>query len=216
MKRKLFLLTTIILSLSLFLTACGQGKVCEDTAKENAISALNKAFDASITDANIILMQHEEIYFENDQIKQNDPETWVEYYRVSIDDEQGGSQFYSEVDAKTGNVTYVYRNTNQIIPTAEQEKQAEAIGTFEEYSANHFRQEQKDAALVAVKWVQDKMESEGDVDHAVTKDIYTDQEMFPTLVFESIIVMKSGTAYDVNVVWPAMQVCQARIFQLVS
>lgn len=216
MKRKLFLLTAIILSLSFFLTVCGQGSVIEDTAKENAINALNKAFDASITDANLILMQHEEIYFENDQIKQNDPETWVEYYRVSVDDEQGGSLFYSEVDARTSAVTYVYQNADKIELTAEQEKQAKAIGTFAEYSANRFQQEQKDAASVAVKWVQDKMEPEGDVDHAVTKDIYTDQEMFPTLVFESIVVMKSGTAYDVNVVWPAMQVCQARIFQPVS
>ncbi|PKM39388.1 MAG: hypothetical protein CVV04_10295 [Firmicutes bacterium HGW-Firmicutes-9] len=216
MKRKLFLLTAIILTLSFFLTACGQGSVIEDTAKENAINALNKAFDASITDANLILMQHEEIYFENDQIKQNDPETWVEYYRVSVDDEQGGSLFYSEVDARTSAVTYVYQNADKIELTAEQEKQAKAIGTFAEYSANRFQQEQKDAASVAVRWVQDKMEPEGDVDHAVTKDIYTDQEMFPTLVFESIVVMKSGTAYDVNVVWPAMQVCQARIFQPVS
>ncbi len=216
MKRKLFLLTAIILTLSFFLTACGQGSVIEDTAKENAINALNKAFDASITDANLILMQHEEIYFENDQIKQNDPETWVEYYRVSVDDEQGGSLFYSEVDARTSAVTYVYQNADKIELTAEQEKQAKAIGTFAEYSANRFQQEQKDAASVAVKWVQDKMEPEGDVDHAVTKDIYTDQEMFPTLVFESIVVMKSGIAYNVNVVWPAMQVCQARIFQPVS
>lgn len=216
MKRKLILLTAIILTLSFFLTACGQGSVIEDTAKENAINALNKAFDASITDANLILMQHEEIYFENDQIKQNDPETWVEYYRVSVDDEQGGSLFYSEVDARTSAVTYVYQDADKIELTAEQEKQAKAIGTFAEYSANRFQQEQKDAASVAVKWVQDKMEPEGDVDHAVTKDIYTDQEMFPILVFESIVVMKSGTAYDVNVVWPAMQVCQARIFQPVS
>ena len=216
MKRKLFLLTAIILTLSFFLTACEQGSVIEDTAKENAINALNKAFDASIKDANLILMQHEEIYFENDQIKQNDPETWVEYYRVSVDDEQGGSLFYSEVDARTSAVTYVYQNADKIELTAEQEKQAKAIGTFAEYSVNRFQQEQKDAASVAVKWVQDKMEPEGDVDHAVTKDIYTDQEMFPTLVFESIVVMKSGTAYDVNVVWPAMQVCQARIFQPVS
>jgi len=213
MKRKIFLFTAIILSISLFLTACGQKLYNEEKAKENALNDLNKAFDASITEANILLMQHEEIYLENDQILQKEPVTWVEYYRVSVNDENGATQYYSEVDAKTGAVTYVYLNSDLVELTQEQEEQAEAIGTFAEYSAERFSQEQKDAALVAVKWVQDKMEPEGEVHHATTKDIYTDQEMFPVLVFNSIVVMKSGATYQVNVVWPAMEVVQARIFQ---
>ena len=216
MKRKLLLLTAILLSLSLLLTACGQKLYSEEKAKQNAVNELNKVFDASITDANILLMQHEARYFENDQIIQKDPETWVEYYRVSVDDMKGGTLYYAEVDAKTGTVTYVYRNAERIELTEEQENQANAIGSFAGYSPDQFQQEQKDAAMVAVKWVQDKVEQDGDINHVTTKEIYTDQEMFPKLIFDCVVVMKSGTVYVVSVTWPAMQVVQANIFQQTS
>ena len=59
MKRKLFLLTAILLSLSLFLTACGQTKndvvlaVGEEKGKAAGLALINQAFDTSETEASV-------------------------------------------------------------------------------------------------------------------------------------------------------------------
>lgn len=206
------LLIAIILTLSLALTACGQKNISETEAKENALNYLDKAFNTTITQADIVLMQHERTAYENNQIVLKDHEPLVEYYRVSVNNSDGASQYYAEVDAKTGTIDYVYQNMDLITLTEEQQKQADAIGTYETFSADRFSQQQKDAAKVAVKWVQDNLEPMTEVHSATTKDVYTDQGLFPVLVFDSIVTMKSGTIYHVSVCWPAMEVISATIF----
>ena len=53
MKRKIFLLTAIILSLSLLLTACGQKDIGEAKAKEIGLAYINQYFNANETEATV-------------------------------------------------------------------------------------------------------------------------------------------------------------------
>ncbi len=212
MKRKLAIFAVSILAFSLLLAACGQKNISEEKAKEIAINALNHAFDADITDIRVLLMQHQEIAYENDQIVQKDHDPLVEYYRLDVTAENGGTPYYAEVDPKTGAVEYLTRSLELITPTQEQQEQSVSIGSFEAFSPDLFSKTQKDVANVAVQWVQEKMEPQGTLDHATTKDVYTDREMFPTVIMDSIVVMQSGTVYHVFVCWPAMEVVQVQIF----
>lgn len=206
MKRKRFILIAFILAFSVLLSACGQKNISEDEAKEIAINALNNAFDADITDIRVLLMQHQEIAYENDQIVQKDHDPLVEYYRLDVTAENGGTPYYAEVNPKTGAVEYLTRSLDLITPTQEQQEQSDALGSYVDFSPDLFSKTQKDAANVAVKWVQEKFEPQGTLDHATTKDVYTDQDMFPTVVMDSIVVMQSGSVYHVDVCWPAMEV----------
>lgn len=53
MKRKLFLLIAILLSLSLFLTACSPRLISDATAKEIGLAYINKIFDVNETEATV-------------------------------------------------------------------------------------------------------------------------------------------------------------------
>ena len=53
MKRKIILLTAIVLALSLALTACTQGSVSEAKAKQLALDNINKVFQTNQTEATV-------------------------------------------------------------------------------------------------------------------------------------------------------------------
>jgi len=53
MKRKIFLLTAIVLTVSLAMTACTQGSVSEAKAKELALDNINKVFQTNQTEATV-------------------------------------------------------------------------------------------------------------------------------------------------------------------
>jgi hypothetical protein len=212
MKRKIAILAVSILAFSLLLNACGQKNISEEKAEEIAINAINNAFDADIAQMSVILMQHQEIAYENDEIVQKDHDPLVEYYRLDVTAENGGTPYYAEVDPKTGALEYLTRSVELITLTQEQHDLAASIGSFEQFSPDLFSKTQKDAANVAVKWVQEKFEPQGTLDHATTKDVYTDREMFPTVIMDSIVVMQSGSVYHVFVCWPVMEVVQVQIF----
>lgn len=212
MKRKIFLLLTIILTFTLSATACAPKNISADEAEKTALAALNKAFDISLTKASVVLMQHPQTKLENDKIVNSEPEKWVEYYSVSVNGEKGGTLYLAEVDAKTGAVGYITRSADLVVPTSEQAQKAASIGTFEEYAADRFTAEQKDAGNIAVQWVQEVMEPGGELHHATTQDIYTDKALFPTLIMETMVVMQSGNAYQVTVSWPAMEVIDVHCY----
>ena len=216
MKRKIFLLLAIVLTITLLATACVPKNISEDEAEKTALAALNKTFDISLTKASVVLMQHPQTKLENDKIVNSKPEKWVEYYSVSVNGEKGGTLYLAEVDAKTSAVGYITRSADLVVPTSEQAQKAASIGTFKEYSADRFTAEQKDAGNVAVKWVQEVMEPESELHHATTQDIYTDKDLFPTLIMETMVVMQSGNAYQVTVCWPAMQIVGVQILHLKS
>ena len=88
MKRKLFLLTAIILSLSLFLSGCKQGDIGEAKAKEIGLAYINKMFDTSDTEAEITL-QKQECYRDASgaMVTSGDSEfseRWIYYVRVPL------------------------------------------------------------------------------------------------------------------------------------
>lgn len=212
MRRKIFLLTAIILSFSLVITACGPKNISADEAVKAGLAALNKAYGTSLTKASAVLTQHLQTKVDQDKIVNVEPEKWVEYYSVSVSGEKGGTLYTAEVDPKTGAVGYFTRSVELVVPTTEQAQKAASIGTFEEYSAERFTAEQKDAGNAAVQWVQEVMEPNGELHHATTQDIYTDRGLFPTLMMQTMVVMKSGNAYQVSICWPAMQVVDVHCY----
>lgn len=216
MKRKIFLLLAIVLTITLLVTACAPKNISADEAEKTALAALNKAFDISLTKASVVLMQHPQTKLENDKIVNSEPEKWVEYYSVSVNGEKGGTLYLAEVDAKTGAVGYITRSADLVVLTSEQAQKAASIGTFEEYAADRFTAEQKDAGNIAVQWVQEVMEPGGELHHATTQGIYTAKDLFPTLMMQTMVVMQSGNAYQVTVSWPAMQVVDVQILHLKS
>ena len=212
MKRKIVLLAATILTFSLVITACGPKNISADEAVKAGLATLNKAYGTSLTKASAVLTQHPQTKVDQDKIVNVEPEKWVEYYSVSVNGEKGGALYCAEVDPKTGAVGYFTRSVELVVPTAEQEQKSASIGTFEQYSADRFTAEQKDAGNVAVQWVQEVMEPNGELYHATTQDIYTDRGLFPTLMMQTMVVMKSGNAYQVSICWPAMQVVDVHCY----
>ena len=216
MKRRIAILLAVMATIMLSGTACAPKNISADEAEKTALAALNKVFGTSLTEATVVLMQHPQTKLENDKIVNSEPEKWVEYYSVSVNSEKGGTLYLAEVDAKTGSVGYLTRSEDLVVPTAEQAQKAASIGTFDEYSEDRFSAEEKDAGNVAVQWVQEVMEPNGKLHHATTQSIYTDKDLFPTLMMQTMVVMQSGNAYQVIISWPAMQVVEVQILHLKS
>ena len=213
MKRKVIFCIAMMLSYSLLFSACGQKLISEEQAKEIALKTLDQVFDTELTaaEATIALMEHPRTVFENNEVVKKEQEKNIRYYSVSVSDEKGVTQYAAEVDAITGTVSYLYKNEMLVELTDEQKEQAAALGTFEEFSADRFSKTQKDAANAAVAWVQQKMDSQTDIDHATTNEVYTDAGLFPTVMMDSFITMKSGVVYHTSVCWPALQVVNIEI-----
>lgn len=139
MKRKLFLLTAIILTFSLAMTACTQGSVSEAKAKQLALDNINKLFQTNQTEATVT---REEMGCLPDQVgavatmgNAEDISRWL--YIVSVPS-QDDEKYTAYVVESTGEVIYASQAESNITLTDDQKEQAEQLLAAEaDYGNEH-------------------------------------------------------------------------------
>ena len=207
MKRKLFLLTAIILSLSLAMTACTQGSVSEAKAKQLALDNINKVFQTNQTEATVL---REQMGCLPDQVgamatNGNAGETARWLYIVSLpslDDEK----YTAYVVESTGEVIFLSQSESNITLTDEQKEQAAQLLAAE---ADYGNQHQKAFAMMKDACREWAIANLGDA-HPIL--LNADRGRMPEaparekFVVDYYVVTNDARVYCVSMYWPSMQV----------
>lgn len=206
MKRKLFLLTALVLSLSLFLTACKQGEIDEAKAKEIALSYVNNMFDANETQASVEQDQIE--YFRDETgalVTAGDGNSTRErLYFIRVPEETAIIQYEVAILGSTGEVLYVSRGNSNIRLTDAQKKQAEEF-----YAETSEWEDLHVAAMQSLRqacfdWAKTKLDESRPVVLDANRGEMpgVKQRQFSHSFY---VVTRDGRVYSVSMHWPSMQ-----------
>ena len=212
MKRKLFLLTAIILSFSLFLTACKQGEIDEAKAKEIALNYVNNMFDANETQASVEQDQTE--YYRDETgalVTSGDGNSSLErLYFVRVPEETSIIQYEVAILGSTGEVLYASRGTSSIRLTDAQKKQAEAFyAETSEWEDLHVSAMQS-LQQSCFDWAKTKLDESRPVVLDANRGEMpgVKQRQFGHSFY---VVTRDGRVYSVSMQWPSMQVMSIEV-----
>ncbi len=202
----------MILSLSLLLTACATKNsdvvtiISEDKAKEAGLALINLAFEANATDATVELVENPDRTHADGSTARYMFEEPGREYIVKVAPEKGSNDYYyAYVDAVTGVAFHAERAMSGIDLTAEQQKQAEALGTLDAYDPNSLIPAQQDGEAVVNDLMKNRFEKLVPTLRVFTDMIETDSVDFPKIRLEYFVLMENGTIYNLTLCWPTME-----------
>lgn len=207
MKRKIFLITALILTFSVMLTACGQTGISEAKAKQIALDNINKMFQTNQTEATVT---REQMGCLPDQAgamaTTGDGELasrWL--YIVDVPSRDEGS-YQAYIVENSGEVIYLGQNESNIILTDEQKQQGEQLLAAE---ADYGREHEKAFSLMKNACKEWAIANLNDA-HPILLDALRGRmpeaparEMFSA---DFYVVTKDARVYCITIYWPSMQV----------
>ena len=209
MKRKIAILGVIVLSLSLFLSACSPRLISEAKAKEAGLSMIQQAYGVDLTDA-VVAVEYQEragvTYEDGERIQYGTEEPMRVYVIITNPDEIGNPEYYAEVNAVTGVAYRADKDESLISLTPEQQAQAEAIGKVEDLPIEGFEDDEANALQIVEDWGRVHFEPDIPVLRTVPNSTMTDNVIFPLIQVDGSVIFIDGTIYNVEVCWPAMEV----------
>lgn len=207
MKRKQFFLTAIILSLSLFLSACGQKDIGEAKAKELALDNINKVFQTKQTEATVT---REQMGCLPDQVgamatNGNAGETARWLYIVSVPslDEEKYTAYVVET---TGEVIFLSQSENNITLTDEQQKQAETLLASEPSFGREHEKEVAKLKEACKEWAIANLNDSHPILLNALRGRMPDQAVRESFSVDFYVVTNDARVYCVTMYWPSMQV----------
>lgn len=212
MKRKIVLLITIILSLSLLFTACATRNsdvvavVSEEKAKEAGLALINLAFDANATEATVELVENPDRTHADSTSARYIFEEPGRVYEVKVAPEKGSSKYYyAAVNAVTGVAYRAEQAMSGIDLTKEQQKQAEALGTVDTFDPNSLLSAQQDGKVAVFDLMKNRLEKLVPTLRVFPDMIETDSVDFPKVRLEYFVLLENGTIYNLTLCWPTME-----------
>jgi len=207
MKRKIFLLTAIILTVSLALTACTQGSVSEAKAKELALDNINKVFQTNQTEAYV---SREQMGCLPDQVgamatNGNAGETARWLYIVSVpsrDDEK----YTAYVVETTGEVIFLSQSENNITLTDEQQKQAETLLASESSFGREHEKEVAKLKEACKEWSIANLNDSHPILLDTLRGRLPNQPAHEKFTADFYIITNDARVYCITMYWPSMQV----------
>jgi len=206
MKRKLFLLIVIILSFSLLFSACKQGYISEDKAKEIVLRSFNRIFDLNETEATVTLNKMDSHRDASGELVTGGDgefsEEWI--YHVYVTFSSSINRYEAIIVGSTGEVIYASRSMANIRLTDEQKKQAEEL-----YAETSEWEEKHMDALESLKqactdWSKAKLDESRPI---VLDANRTEIPRVKIRQFERgyYVVTQDGRVYFITMSWPSLQ-----------
>ncbi|PKM39390.1 MAG: hypothetical protein CVV04_10305 [Firmicutes bacterium HGW-Firmicutes-9] len=207
MKRKIVLLTTIILTLSLAMTACTQGSVSEAKAKELALDNINKVFQTNQTEATVT---REQMGCLPDQVgamattgNAEDTSRWL--YIVDVPS-RDVPNYQAYVVESTGEVIFLSQNENNIKLTDEQQKQAETLLASEPSFGREHEKEVAKLKEACKEWAIANLNDSHPILLNALRGRMPDQAVRESFSVDFYVVTNDARVYCVTMYWPSMQV----------
>jgi len=191
----------------LFLSACTPRLIGEEKAKEAGLALINLAFDLQETEAKAALEERPGLSYINGIQAHLGDEKPIPYYTVKVGlQEDGNPLYYAEVNAATGVAYRAEKCLSTIVLTEEQQKQADALGTLEDFFTEDFSEVQQSSVRTVDGWVHDRLERDVPFLRTVPNIIESDSVSFPLVWMEYYVICVNGTIYNVTLCWPTMEV----------
>lgn len=208
MKRKLFLLTAIILIFSLFLTAGKQADIGERKAKELALTAINKLFGVNETDATVEREQLDCLPDQAGAIQTDDADEpyvrWV--YHVQVLSAHTLTKYEMYIVASTGEWIVADQNEAYILLSDEQKARANSL--YEEGPS--WGKKHQEAAEELHQACYDWAVANLDDQHPILLDTDPGKEtrgaLLRTTAATYYIVTRNNRVYSLTMQWPSLQV----------
>lgn len=218
MKRKLSLLLVSLLALSLALSACGQKEkgivlaIGEEKGKAAGLALINLAFDVNETEASVEYQARPAATSQNGTTGETVTLEPDRVYVVKAAPENGETEYYyAEVDAVTGFAFRAERLLSGIVLTEEQQKQAETLGTLEEFQPDTLLSAQQDALTIVADLMENRLEKDVPILRMYPDMIESDSVDFPKVMLEYFVIMEDGKVYNLTLCWPTMELVKVYI-----
>lgn len=208
MKRKLFLLTAIMLSLSLFLTACGEKDIGEAKAKEIGLKYINQYFNANETDAKVY-RELWECYPEDTAAFSTNGDTEFSYrwvYRVYVPLAASLIKYEVYLLGNTGDLMYANQHEMNIILSDEQKERSNNLFLDEpEWGEKHI-EALSELYQACYDWSVQNLDEPHPM--LLDTDIYQQPNESRQRTFSApcYVVTKDGRVYSLTMEWPSLQV----------
>ena len=208
MKRKQFFLTAIILSLSLFLTACGEKDIGEAKAKEIGLKYINQFFNANETEAKVYRELYE-CYPEDTAAFSTNGDTEFSYrwvYRVYVPLAASLIKYEVYLLGNTGDLMYANQHEMNIILSDEQKERSNNLFLDEpEWGEKHI-EAMSELYQACYDWSVQNLDEPHPM--LLDTDIYQqpNDSLQRTFSAPCYVVTKDGRVYSLSMEWPSLQV----------
>ena len=205
MKQKAHVLA--ILLILLMLSGCSPRLVGEAKAKEAGLAFINKVFDVNETEATVTLENRPGLSYVNGIEAHLGDEKPVYFYTIQVNLlADGNYSYYAEVNAVTGVAYRANKNPDTIVLTQEQQKQAKALGSFDDMQNTDTSAYVQEAINASEDWVRQNFERNKPILSVIPNNTLTDNYSFPKMFIDNYVVFIEGTIYNVEWCWPSMDV----------
>ena len=201
------ILLAAIVCASLALSGCTPRLVGEAKAKEAGLAFINKVFDVNETEATVTLENRPGLSYVNGIEAHLGDEKPVYFYTIQVNLlADGNYRYYAEVNAVTGVAYRANKNPDTIVLTQEQQKQAKALGSFDDMQNTDTSAYQQEATNASEDWVRQNFERNKPILSVIPNNTLTDNYSFPKMFIDNYVVFIEGTIYNVEWCWPSMDV----------
>ena len=196
-----------ILLILLFLSGCTPRMIGEAKAKEAGLAFINKVFDVNETEATVTLENRPGLSYVNGIEAHLGDEKPVYFYTIQVNLlADGNYSYYAEVNAVTGVAYRANKNPDTIVLTQEQQKQAKALGSFDDMQNTDTSAYVQEAINASEDWVRQNFERNKPILSVIPNNTLTDNYSFPKMFIDNYVVFIEGTIYNVEWCWPSMDV----------
>ena len=202
------ILLAAIACATLALSGCAPRLVGEAKAKEAGLALINKVFDVNETEAVVTREERPGLSYVNGIEAHLGDEKPIYYYTIQVNPlADGNYSYYAEVNAVTGIAYRANRNPDTIVLTQEQQKQSEALGSFDDMMNIDVTAYEKEALSVSEDWVRQNIERNKPILSVIPNiTMSSDSVIFPKHLTENYVIFIDGTIYNVEWCWPSMEV----------
>ena len=212
--------TGILLLCILFVAASTGAKpklVSEAEAKEAGLALINQVFDVTETEAEVTLSERESFSYINGEEQTTGKEEKALIYVVSVPGKGvKATQYQAEVNAKTG-VAFRASMNSYFLPamTEEQRKLAETAGASDQPNSYDYDVVSKHCYRAVKEWIKNTMQSDEPVLGFIDRG-FISEESFPQMSAAFYAVMRDGTIYNIEMMWPQMAILSVGILNQIE
>ena len=211
--------SVLLLSL-LFVSAASGAKpklISEAEAKKAGLALINTVFGVTETEATVTLSEREGISYINGAEQKTGKEEKALIYVVSVHGKDiKATQYQAEVNAKTG-VAFRASMSTFFLPamTEEQRKLAESAGASDQPDNYDYNIVSVHCYRAVKEWIKKAMQPDEPVLGFIDRG-FISEESFPQMSAAFYAVMRDGTIYNIDMMWPQMAILSVGILNQVE
>ena len=208
MKRKLFLLTAIVLVFSLFLTAGKQADIGEAKAKALGLTYINTLFGVHETEATVEREQLLCYPYQAGAFKTDDDDAsysrWA--YHVQVLSASAMIKYEIYIVASTGDWTDAYQNEMNIFLSDEQKERANSLYQEGVTWGKKHQNAAKEVRQACYDWSALNLDESSPILLETDPGLQSRGALLRTFATKYYVVTRDGRVYSLTMHWPSMQV----------